>query len=130
MKNVLMIGGLAFLGIAALGMSEVKPVSAYTQIAEFATSSATVSGIECSTSTPTAITAISGVRIGVRIQNQDATANVFVGFNSSVATSGANLGEKIVAGGNATYNIGRAIPLYCKSDGAASTWISVMQLAQ
>ena len=122
----LILAVLAIAGIAIIATTP-KAVSAYTETAYIVRDSATVIGVQCSTSTPTLITSILGNRSGLRVENQDATNPVFMGFNTSVSIStGALLGEKITAGSNVTYPIDSNINLYCIASGSP-VWISVVQ---
>ena len=128
MKKVL-IAAVIFLGLGA------GKAMAYTNVIESVRSTATVRSVACSTSTYTQLDALATTwmagyqRAWARVQNQDSTANVYIGFDVDVSTfsSSGKQGEKIEPGGNAPYNIGRQIPIYCKSDGSSSTYVTISQ---
>jgi hypothetical protein len=124
MKNILFAVGLIFA--FKFEAMAVMPV------AETVETTATVKAVSCSTSTATRmdLVFVSGKnRAWARIQNQDTSANIYIGFDTDVSTNTAsgNLGEKIEAGGNAPYNIGKSIKIYCKSDGSSAATASISQ---
>lgn len=100
-----------------------------------------VTGVICSTGTRVQINAtkpgnMSGVVVGYRVQNQDATSAVWLGgiSVSTHATNGAatplsTLGEKLTAGANAPWALGKdpnrasvpLVPIYCLAADAATS---------
>ena len=125
MKKVLFAVGI----ICLFGMK----AHAVQPVADYVDSTGTIKAVSCSTSTATRMDSVfvSGkLRSYVRIQNQDSSANIYIGYDSDVSTTTAsgNLGEKIEPGGNAPYNIGKTIKLYCKSDGSSATTATINQL--
>ena len=96
----------------------------------------TVTGVNCSTGTSVQISAaLSGFQISAyRIQNQDSADAVWIGHNTNVSTQAlSGLGEKITAGSNAVWELGRnpdiALPivgLWCRAaDAAGATGVTL-----
>jgi hypothetical protein len=121
-----------FILIAVCGVMYFSGnANAVVPMVETVQGTATVQGVSVSTSVATRVDTIwvNGFnRSWIRIQNQDASANVYCGFDSDVvAVAGLKVGEKLAPLGSLVYNVGRDVKVYCKADGAASVWVSVSQ---
>lgn len=127
---------LCLIGLASKAHAFSNPGLIY----DVALTSATQLPISVSTVTATTMDAIqlSG-RVSISIQNQDGSANLWCGFNSNVAVSGALRGHKIAAGNSWSLSIVGAYytpqtysstpaHVYCISDGTGSTNASVEQM--
>lgn len=134
MKNRL----YAFLGLAALCLAMSPSAHAQAKPAfEIGYSSAMPIGVRCTTGTVVQInltrpTGFNAIVAGYRVQNQDDTDPVWIGgvsvstYSATAAALGA-LGEKLTAGADGTYPLGRdynngtatRIPLYCRAADAA-----------
>ena len=129
----------AFLICFSILVGFAMRANAYTEVVEVVRSSATVGGVVCSSGTASRIdnAGRNGLmggglnRAWVRIENQDSADAVWLGFDASVSTfSVASIGEKLAAGSNAPYSIGRDIQIWCKADdsaGAAGVLLSNAQ---
>ena len=114
---------LAFLGLFG------SRASAYTLSYDKGYSTATVSGVTCTSGTAVEITAtLSGFNLGAyRLINQDSADEVYIGFSSSVSSDTASgfLGEKLAAGASGVWELGwnpdlsAAVKLWCKAADAA-----------
>ncbi len=124
MKKFLLVVGLLMLGSKA---------HAYQEVVEVYRSSATVGGVACSTGTPTARFGSCGLayeemgsgenRAAIRSQNHDASNDVYIGFSTQMSTdtnNPAHLGEVLQeGGGNAVYQVGKSVEIYCQAADAA-----------
>lgn len=106
----------------------------------------TQSGIFCTTGTVVQINltrpdGFAAVPVGYRIQNQDSADSVWLGkvdvtTHTSTAANLLDLGEKLVAGADTTFqvgidhrNTGARVPIYCRAAdaaGAAAVLLSVL----
>jgi len=90
----------------------------------------TVAGVTCSSGTATDITgSLVGFDINAyRLQNQDSSDAVWIGYSSAVSTDTASayLGEKLNAGDNGVWELGKnpdlaqaVVKIFCKAADAA-----------
>ena len=107
-------------------------------------SSATVSGVICTSGTAVQLDVqilanqlLGYDRAWVRLQNQDASNDAFIGFDSAVSThtgtaaARTRLGERLYsAGGSATYNVGRLTKIWCRAADAAGASGLALSIAQ
>lgn len=127
-----------------MAMGFASSARAYTLTYEKSYSSFTVTGITCQTATATQIhldtTAFSGMQLaGYRVTNLDGTYAAYFGPNSNVSAteSDAAVGERLSAGQNGVWNIGRidsplntVVNLWCKAaSGAGSAGVRVARAA-
>lgn len=121
---------------AGILLAMASRAHAYTEVVEVDNSTAVVRGVTCSSGTAarldylsTSANLLSGhSRAGIRVQNQDSTYSVWIGFASNVSSMTASgfLGEKLVAGASAPYPIGKNVSLWCiAQDGAGASGVRV-----
>ena len=122
------------LSTVVLFLATVAKAGNYQETIEVVRGSATVQGIICSTGTASRLDTKgsqglmgSGFnRAWARVQDQDPTYSVWVGFDADVSTDVTHpkLGEQVAGGlpgSNATYNVSRDIQIWCKAaDGAGA----------
>lgn len=111
--------------IAILG----SHASAYTLSYDKGYSSATVSGVTCTSGTAVEITgSMAGFNVGAyRLINQDSADEVYIGFSNAVSSDTASgfLGEKLASGASGVWELGwnpdtsAAVKLWCRAADAA-----------
>ncbi len=129
---------LALLCLAAA--AALMPGSAFASpVFDVGYTSAAPRGVVCSTGTAAQVNVtrplgMTGVPAAYRIQNQDSTNAVWIGGVSDSTTADIytasdlrNLGEKLTAGSDGVYPVGRdpgnnaaSVPIYCKAANAAT----------
>lgn len=99
-----------FALLLALTLSPIKALAAGEAMYSKGHSTWTVAGVSCASAATDITGSLPGFNIGAyRIQNTDPTVAVYIGHDSLVSndTASARLGEKIAAGGNGVWEIGR-----------------------
>lgn len=118
-----------FLLIAAMLGLGASSAHAYEDSYDKGWSSATVTGVNCTSGTAVNITGstfavpMNGFRMGgYRIQNQHASCAVWIGYNGNVSTSAlSNLGVTLTAGKDGTFPVGynpdtsTQVQVWCRS---------------
>ena len=144
MKEFLLtLAGILIL--AFMGLSDGDRAYASTDV-NLVTSSGTHTGVQVTSGTTrrvdnlvrgVALSPIPSTRIGIEIQNQDATLTIFCAYDTNFTTAttniitGQNLGKRILSGDTVYIGMLRGVAYHCiatDAAGATGPWIHVEQV--